>query len=103
VGAGFGARGRFLGRVREGRLDPVEALVDRSQEEFLFRRKEPEDVGLRNADSLGDHLRRGAVEAMEREFSHGGFEHFSPALVGRVTQVPALLGSLQTSHVVIIH
>src|SRR6267378_903688 len=91
--------GRRAGGVPERLLDPVEALVDGGQEEFLFGGKQPEDVRLRDADALGDHLRGGPVETVERKLGHRGFEHLGAALLGGVTCVAALLSDGEASHV----
>src|SRR3981189_2840082 len=91
--------GRLAGGLPERRLDSVEALVDGGQEELLLGGKQPEDVWLRDADAPGDHLRGGAVEAVERKLGHGRFEYLGAALLGGVSQIAATFVRGQSSHV----
>src|SRR2546421_6787275 len=96
---GFRGVRRLAGGVSERRFDAVEALVDRGQEERLFGREQPEDVGLRDADAPGDHLGGGAVQAMERKLGHRRLEHLGPAFLGGVPQIAGLLYRSLPSHV----
>src|SRR4030081_78425 len=91
--------GGLTGGLPERLFDSVEALVDGGQEELLLGGKQREDVWLRDADAPGDHLRGGAVEAVERKLGHGRFEHLGAALLGGVTRIAALFGRGQSSHV----
>ena len=60
---------RFRGGP-ERRLDPVEALVDRSQEKLLLRGEQSKDVRLGDLDPLRDPLGRGSVQAIDGELGN---------------------------------
>ena len=49
-------------------------------EELLLGAEELEEVGLRDADPLGDRLHRRAVQAADGELTSGGLDDLAPPL-----------------------
>ena len=70
-----------LGRRRaEHPHGALEGAPHGRDEELLLGAEQLEEVGLRDADLLGDRLDRRAVEPADRELAHGDLDDLAPAL-----------------------
>ena len=70
----------------------LETALHGRQEELLLGSEEPEQVGLRDPDALGDRLGGGAVEARLREGVEGGLDDLLATFLGGVTEPDCVHG-----------